>query len=117
MEANAIAKFIHMSPRKVLLVASLVRDLSIVEARKQLAFSKKAAAKPVLKVVNSAVANAGENVDLENTYVIEIFVDEGPTIKRHMPRAHGRSAAIRKRTSHISVKIGDKEEKIVTQEK
>lgn len=117
MEANATAKFIHMSPRKVRLVVDLVRDLSLVQARKQLAFCKKAAAEPVLKVVNSAIANAGDNVDLENMYVKEIFVDEGPTIKRHMPRAHGRSAPIRKRTSHISVTIGDKEEKTVTQEK
>lgn len=117
MEANAIAKFIHMSPRKIRLVADLVRDLSVVQARKQLAFSKKAAAKPVLKVVNSAIANAGDSVDLENVFVKEIFVDEGPTIKRYMPRAHGRSAPIRKRTSHISVTIGDKEEKTVTQEK
>ncbi|MBU4315027.1 50S ribosomal protein L22 [Patescibacteria group bacterium] len=118
MEAQAIAKFVHMSPRKVRLVADLVRNLSVDQAVKQLTVCQKAAATPVLKVLNSAVANAGgkENIDPANTYLVDVFVDGGPVIKRFFPRAHGRSSLIMKRTSHISIKIGTKEEK-VTQDK
>jgi large subunit ribosomal protein L22 len=117
MEATATAKFVHMAPRKVRLLANLVRNLSVEEARKQLQFSSKVAAKPVLKVLNSAVANAGE-IDAQNVFVTELFVDGGPVIKRYCPRAHGRSSLIMKRTSHITVKIGTKsEEKTVTKDK
>lgn len=112
MQVQATAKYIHMSPRKVRLVADLVRGLGIGEAQKQLQFSPKLAAKPVLKVLNSAIANAKNNnsLDIDDYKVAAITVDEGPTIKRFRPRAHGRSAMIRKRTSHITVKIGPAKE-------
>lgn len=108
MKARAEAKYIRMSPRKVRLIADLVRGMHITEARNQLRFSLKAAAEPVLKVINSAVANAEHNlkVDTSNFHVLEIYVNEGPTIKRFMPRAHGRASAIRKRMSHIGVTVG-----------
>ncbi len=111
MEAQATAKFVHMSPRKVRLVASLVRNLSVDNAKKQLQFCAKVAAKPVLKVLNSAVANAGGEgqIDLVNTFLTSVTVNEGPVIKRHFPRAHGRSSLIMKRTSHISITISSKE--------
>lgn len=113
MQVKATAKYVHMSPRKVRLVADLVRGLGIAEAQKQLQFSSKLASKPVLKVLNSAIANAKNNHSLDvDTYIISsIFVNEGPTIKRFRPRAHGRSAMIRKRTSHIIVEIGPADEK------
>ena len=109
MNVKATAKYIHMSPRKVRLVVDLVRGLGIEEARRQLMFSPKAAAKPVLKVLNSAVANAENNfsMDTTNFVVSEAFVNEGPTFHRFRPRAHGRAAAIRKRMSHITVEVGE----------
>ncbi len=97
-----------MSPRKVRLVADLVRGLSVASARQQLAFSKKSAASPVLKALNSAVANA-ENTfskDAAKLIVSEIRIDDGPTIKRHRARARGAAFPIRKRTSHITVVVG-----------
>lgn len=108
MNTKATAKFIRISPRKVRLVVDLVRGLSIEEARNQLTFSSKLAAKPVLKVLNSAVANAenNENVDTTAFVIKEAFVDEGPTIKRFTPRAQGRATMIRKRMSHITISVG-----------
>ncbi|MBT3231063.1 50S ribosomal protein L22 [Candidatus Uhrbacteria bacterium] len=119
MQVQATAKYIHMSPRKVRLVADLVRGLGIDQAQKQLQFSQKLAAQPVLKVLNSAIANAKNNnsINVESYKVASITVDEGPTIKRFRPRAHGKSAPIRKRTSHITVKIGPTQIKTKVQEK
>ncbi len=109
---QAVAKYIRMSPRKVRLVADLVRGLSVPAARQQLTFSKKGAAVPVLKALNSAVANA-ENTFSQNAsdlIVSEIRIDDGPTIKRHRPRARGAAFPIRKRTSHITVVVGQKKD-------
>jgi large subunit ribosomal protein L22 len=108
MKARAEAKYIRISPRKVRLVANLVRGMHIEEARNQLRFSLKSAAEPVLKVINSAVANAEHNLkaDTKDFHVLEIYVNDGPTIKRFKPRAHGRAFAIRKRMSHIGVTVG-----------
>ncbi|MFH1632330.1 MAG: 50S ribosomal protein L22 [bacterium] len=113
MKANAIAKNIHISPRKTRLVASLIRGLSVDEARKQLMFSKKDAAKPALKVLNSAVANAEHNLneDASNLFVLTSSVNEGPTFKRYRPRARGASATIRRRMSHISITVGTAEDR------
>lgn len=121
MEAQARAKYIHMSPRKTRLVVDLVRGLPIDEARRQLLFSKKLAAKPTLKVLESAIANAKNNLgyDVKDFKVVTAFVDEGPTIHRYKPRAHGRAFAIRKRMSHITIAVGDGKgvEKIEKKEK
>lgn len=110
MDTKVTAKYIHMSPRKVRLVVDLVRGLDIEKAQHQLMFSKKDAAKPVLKALNSAIANAQNNANADTTgYVVtEARVDEAPTFKRYRPRAHGRAAAIRKRMSHVVIAIGPK---------
>lgn len=105
MEVKAKAKFIRMSPRKVRLVLGVVRGMKIDAARLQLAFMNKAAAEPVLKLLNSAVANALNNFGLnEETLKIKTIVaDGGPILYRYRPRAMGRAAPIRKRTSHITI--------------
>ncbi|MBU0531384.1 MAG: 50S ribosomal protein L22 [Candidatus Uhrbacteria bacterium] len=115
MEVKASAKFIRMSPRKVRLVVDVVRGLPVAKAQAQLKFMNKAAARPVLKLINSAVANAEHNFNLkaENLVVKTITADGGPTLHRWKPRAHGRASAIRKRTSHINVVLDELEAKKV----
>lgn len=94
-----------MSPRKVRLVVNTIRGLSVAAAETRLNFLPKLAAQPVLKLLNSAVANAEHNFKLEkkDLYVKFIVADGGPTLKRFRPRAFGRAAPIRKRTTHISL--------------
>jgi large subunit ribosomal protein L22 len=96
-----------MSPRKVRLVLDLVRGRPVEEALAQLRFSPTAASRPVLKLLNSAVANAEENYGLEpdELYVAEIAADGGPTLKRGRFGARGRFKPILKRTCHISVSL------------
>ncbi len=117
MLAKAIARHVRMSPRKVRLVVDQIRGMSVNEAYAILQFSKKAAAEPVGKTLRSAVANAqykaqdqdeGENLDVDDLYVEQAFVDEGPTLKRWRARAMGRAGRIRKRTSHITVVVDTK---------
>jgi len=110
MEVKAKAKHIHVSPRKVRLVIDVVRGLDVEEALNQLQFIAKTAKRPVLKLLNSAIANAKHNHELEkaNLYIKEIFADEGTTLKRWRPRAFGRAAPIRKRTSHITIVLGER---------
>lgn len=105
MEVTAIARHIRMSPRKVRLVADLVRGLDVDKAAAQLRFIQKAAARPILKVILSAAANAEHNFKLPSggLYVKAIRVDGGPVLKRWRARAFGRAASLRKRSSHISV--------------
>jgi large subunit ribosomal protein L22 len=109
MEVRASAKHIRMSPRKVRLVVDVVRGMETEKALDQLKFIKKLAAKPVIKLLNSAIANAVNNFELDksNLYIKEIRVDEGPTVYRWMPRAYGRATPIRKRTSHISLVLAE----------
>lgn len=94
-----------MSPRKVRLVVDIIRGMDVDKALGQLKFVRKAAARPVTKLIESAVANAVNNfkLDAADLYVKAISVDAGPTLKRFRPRAHGRAASILKRTSHINV--------------
>jgi len=105
MEARATAKYIRMSPQKVRLVVDLVRGKKIVDAQKILTFTRKYAAFAVGRVLNSAIANARQNAHMDENilYVKEIFVDQGPSLKRWRARAQGRAAAIKKRMSHITV--------------
>jgi large subunit ribosomal protein L22 len=105
MEVKAKARFIHMSPRKARLVTDLLKGLNVNEAVSQLKFVNKRAVGPVLKLLNSAIANATHNFNLEknNLYIKEIRVDQGPSLKRWTPKAYGRAAPIRKRSSHISL--------------
>jgi large subunit ribosomal protein L22 len=102
-EVSAKLKFLRMGPRKVRLVADLIRGRRVHTARVSLSLLRQKAAKPVLKLLNSAVANAKHNFTLgeENLIVKEIMVDGGPVLKRWMPRAHGRATPVRERTSHI----------------
>jgi large subunit ribosomal protein L22 len=112
MEVRAVAKYIRMSPRKVRLVVDLVRGMDVDEALDTLRFTPKAAAKPVAKVIRSAVANAEENYGLarEDLYISHIVADEAPTLKRGRFGARGRLKPILKRSSHITVVLSEWEE-------
>lgn len=112
MEAMAKARFVRVTPLKARRVVDLVRGKSAVEAVNTLRFAPQAAATPVLKTVQSAIANAvegarrnSERLDESELVVSEIYVDEGPTLKRFRPRAQGRAGRILKRTSHITVVV------------
>lgn len=110
MEVKAYARHIRMSPRKVRLVADLVRGLDVGAALSQLKFYRKAAARPVMKLINSAVANAEHNFKLSSDalFIKKITVDGGPVLKRWRARAFGRAADIKKRTAHISVVLDER---------
>jgi len=111
---RANAKYVHSSARKARLVTDLIRGRSVPEARTILAFSARAVAKDVDKVLRSAVANAESRPDLhwngDDLVVVTAYADEGPTIKRHRPRARGRVAAIMKRTCHITVELAQSQQ-------
>lgn len=112
MEARAIARYVRISPKKVRLVVDQIRGKNIADARNILAFSERGAAETVIKVLNSAVANAEHNHGMraDSLYVKATFVDEGPTLKRIRPRAKGSASRINKRTSHITVVVAPREE-------
>jgi large subunit ribosomal protein L22 len=105
VEVRARAKFIRTSPRKARMVTELIRGKGVGEALNILAFTKKAPAKIVAKLLKSAVANADQmkNIDVDTLFVKQITVDQGPTMKRYRPRAMGRATMIRRRMSHITV--------------
>ena len=111
-QAKAIARTVRIAPRKVRLVVDLIRGKQIGEAVAILRHTPKAASPVVEKVLKSAVANAEHNyeLDINNLVVSEVFVDEGPTLKRFRPRAQGRASAINKRTSHITLVVSEKKE-------
>jgi ribosomal protein L22 len=106
---RAQAKWVHSSARKARLVTDLIRGRSVPEARTILAFSKRAVAEDVEKVLRSAVANAESRPDLhwngDELVVVTAFADEGPTLKRHRARARGRVGRIMKRTCHITLEL------------
>ena len=110
-EARAKVSYARISSRKVKIVIDLIRNKSVGEALAILKFTPKAAAEIVEKLLKSAVANAenNHNMDVEKLYVAEIFANQGPTVKRVQPRAQGRAFRIRKRTSHITVVLKEKE--------
>ncbi len=105
MEVKARAKFIRTSPRKARMVTELVKGKGVEEALNILAFTKRAPAKIVAKLLKSAVASADQmkNVDVDTLFIKQITVDQGPTMKRYRPRAMGRATMIRRRMSHITV--------------
>lgn len=109
---NATAKYVRVSPRKAGDMANMIRGKKVAEAKAILSLSPRAAAKLVGKVLDSAVANAENNHDLDadDLYVVQAFVNGGPTLKRFRPRAMGRASRIRKRTSHITVCVDEKKE-------
>ncbi len=111
MNVKAQAKYVRESPNKVRRVLDLVRGLTVTEAEAVLRFANRGAAEPVVKVLKSAVANAEHNhsLDAEDLFVAQAYADEGPTLKRFRPAARGRATRIRKRTSHITIVVANKE--------
>src|ERR671926_1360149 len=111
-EVRAEAKWVRTSARKARLVTEHIRGRSVPEARTVLAFTPRAAAREVEKVLRSAVANAEANhgLDGDDLYVSAAYVDEGPTLKRWRARARGRVARIKKRTCHITVRLAPMEQ-------
>ncbi|MFQ6372881.1 50S ribosomal protein L22 [Shewanella sp. YIC-542] len=110
MEVLAKHRFARTSPQKARLVADQIRGLPVAKALEILTFSPKKAAVLVKKVLDSAIANAehNEGADIDELKVGKVFVDEGPMMKRIMPRAKGRADRIIKRTSHITVVVSDR---------
>ena len=110
MEARAQAKMIRVAPQKARLVVDLVRGKSVKEALGILEYTNKSATPAIIKVIKSAAANAvhNENAEEDKLYVKEIFVDEGPTLKRFAARAKGSGTRILKRTSHITVVVAER---------
>src|SRR5919199_5749942 len=106
-EVRAIAKWVRMSPRKARLVTEHIRGRTVPEARTVLAFTERAAAREIERVLASAVANAEANHGLvgDDLVVSAAYVDEGPVMKRWRARARGRAARIKKPTCHITVKV------------
>ena len=112
MEAIAKLKYLRITPRKVRVVADLIRGKNVNQALAQLAFVEKRAAEPVAKLLRSAVANAEQHskdkaLDVDSLRVKSLMVDQGPSLRRYMPRAMGRAFKILKKTSHISLIISD----------
>ena len=110
-QASAKLSYARISSRKVKTVIDLIRNKNVGEAMAILKLTPKAAAEIVEKLLASAIANAENNfgMDMEKLYVAEIFANQGPTLKRVRPRAQGRAFRIRKRTSHITVVLKEKE--------
>ncbi|NLB16498.1 MAG: 50S ribosomal protein L22 [Clostridiales bacterium] len=111
MEAKATLKFARISPRKVSIVLDLIRDKDVAVASAVLKNTPKAASEYLVKLLDSAVANAENNfgMDKHQLYVKECYVTEGPTLKRMRPRAKGSGARINKRTSHVFIVVADKQ--------
>ncbi len=110
MEVKASLKFARVGPRKLRLVADMVRGKDVNEAIKILTFVNKKSAPMLVKLLQSAVANADQKktVDLDNLFVKHITVDGGPVLKRYMPRAMGRASEIRKKTSHVNLVLEER---------
>ena len=102
-EVTAKLSYLRMGPRKVRLVADLIRGRKAAQALDILSLTPKRAARPLLKLLNSAVANAKHNfsIPVEDLRISKIMVDGGPSLKRWMPKAHGRATPVRERTSHV----------------
>lgn len=111
MEAKATAKYIRIAPRKVQVVLDLIRNQPVDKAMAILQYTPKAACEYLMKLLNSARANAETNhsMDVSRLYVAECFVCPGPTLKRFRPRAQGRAFHILKRTSHITLVLKEME--------
>jgi large subunit ribosomal protein L22 len=105
--ARASARYVRVTPQKARRVVDLIRGMPAAEAQAVLRFAPQSASEPVGKVLDSAIANAEHNHDLDprSLVITEAYVDEGPTLKRFRPRAQGRAYRIRKRTSHITVVV------------
>lgn len=112
MQAVAHSKYVRISRRKVSQVLNSVRGLSVNDALNALHYIQKSASEPIEKTIRSAVANLGnieegQRLNLDEIYVTEAFVDQGPTLKRFRPMSMGRAGRIRKRTSHLTIVVED----------
>ncbi len=120
MIIKAKLNHLQISPRKVRVVAKMIKNMNTKKAEQQLLYTNKRSAQPLLKLLRSAIANAQHNFDIQKTndfYVKNIRVDQGPTLKRWRPRAFGRAYTIRKRSSHVLLEIEIKDAKIVKKSK
>jgi len=111
MEARAISKYVRISPRKARLVVDAIRGKGVNEALRIVHLSTKKAAGPIRKALESAIANAESNfdVDVDSLFVVKATVDMGRALRRLRPRAYGRADIIRRPTSHITIVVGDRE--------
>ncbi len=111
MEARAVTRHVRISPQKARLVANLIRGKQVEEALAILRFTPKKAARILDKTLRAAIANAADtqNVNPDALYVKLTYVDGGTTLKRFIPRAHGRATPVRKRTSHFTVVVDEKQ--------
>ena len=112
MISKATCRFIRMSPQKARLVVDLIRGKDVNEALMTLKFTNKKATREIEKVVKSAVANAtqkSENIDVDNLFVEQCFINEGPRLKRMRPAPMGRAYRYQRRTAHITVQLGERE--------
>lgn len=110
-ESKAVGNYIRIAPRKARLVVDLIRGKSVTDALNALQLCRKGAAHQVKKILVSAVANAAAGDKSDGFVVRKAFVDEGPMLKRYMPRAMGRATIIRKRMSRITIELEEREEK------
>jgi len=111
MEASATARYIRVSPRKMRRSVDMIRGRHVEDARRILALSRLGPNRTLVKVLDSAIANAeGKQAIPQNLVVARAWVDEGPTLRRFQPRAYGRATSIRKRTSHVTVVVQSLEE-------
>lgn len=111
MEARAVAKHVRLSARKARLVIDAIRGKNVNDALRIVRLSKKKAARPILKTLESAIANAEDiyDVDVDGLFVVEATADMGRSLRRLQPRAYGRADIIRRPTSHITIVVGDRE--------
>ncbi len=109
-EAKAKISYLRVAPRKVRLVCDLIRGVKVAKALDILRFTKRACSKDLLKLILSAVANANVKggIDVDNLYVHRLMVDQGPILKRWLPRARGSATPIQKKTSHVTVVLTEK---------
>ncbi len=109
MEARAVMKMVRVPPKKARLVIDQIRGKDVGEALRLLRFSKRKAARFILKTLESAIANAENNydMDVDELVVKEAYIDQGPTLKRVKPRARGLASLVRHRTSHITIVVSD----------
>jgi large subunit ribosomal protein L22 len=110
MQAKAEAKYVRVSPRKVKPICDLVRGKNVKEAQAILKFTPRKGAETMLKVLNSAIANAenNHNMNVEELYIADVYANQGPTMKRWKAGSMGRANPILRRTSHIGVVVAEK---------
>jgi large subunit ribosomal protein L22 len=107
---NAKLRYLRISARKSRLVVDLIRGKSVDDALNILTFTRRAASEPIRKLIESAISNAEEkDANVDRLFVSEIYVDEGPTLRRFRPRAMGRATRINKRTSHITCVLAERQ--------